>query len=64
MRNTKEQFMAPKLGHIDEDRGEDYEGTFKDIRKQGGGGGGFGIQMPSDIRRYDSLLDTTNLALD
>jgi hypothetical protein len=29
MRGTREQFMAPKLGLIDEDGGEDYDGTFK-----------------------------------
>lgn len=29
MRNTREQFMAPKLGNIDEDHGEDFDGTFK-----------------------------------
>ena len=29
MRGTRELFMAPKMGHIDEDGGEDFEGTYK-----------------------------------
>ena len=29
MRETRDQFMAPKMDLIDEDGGEDYEGTFK-----------------------------------
>ena len=24
--------MAPKMGHIDEDHGEDFDGTFKEYR--------------------------------
>jgi hypothetical protein len=50
--------MAPKLGHIDEDGGEDYEGTFKAYK------GANAFKLPTDMRRYDSLLDGTNLALD
>lgn len=29
MRNTRDKFMAPKLGSINEDNLEQYEGTFK-----------------------------------
>lgn len=53
--------MAPKMGLIDEDGGEDYEGTFK-INKNNNGSSAF--RLPTDNRRFDSLLDTTNLALE
>ncbi|CDW82483.1 UNKNOWN [Stylonychia lemnae] len=65
MRQTKDQFMAPKLGLINEDGGEEFEGTFKAYK--GGNNenlsNGNAFKMPSDIRRYDSFLDTTNLEL-
>lgn len=34
MRDTRDQFMAPRLGNIDEDRGEEFEGTFKAYKPQ------------------------------
>ena len=59
--------MAPKMGQIYEDGSEDFDGTFKvhkmDQQFKGFGGGG-GLQLPNDIRKLDSLLDTTNLALE
>ena len=51
--------MAPKMGLINEDGSEDFEGTFKAYK-----GNNQAFQLPSDIRRYDSLLDGTSLALD
>lgn len=61
--------MAPKLGLINEDGGEDYEGTFKgnNNRFQSNnenkmGQNAYKIQQP-EIRRYDSFLDSTNLEL-
>jgi hypothetical protein len=53
--------MAPKMGHIDEDGAEDFDGTFKEYK---GNKNNDAFRLPSDIRRYDSLLDATNLALD
>lgn len=51
MRDTRDQFIAPKMGQIYED---DYEGTLKNTQKSG---------MP-DMRRFDSLLgNTDSLAL-
>lgn len=49
--------MVPKMGQIYEDGSEDYDGTFKMAK-------GAKIALPSDHRRLDSLLDTTNLALE
>ena len=49
--------MVPRMGQIYEDGGEDIEGTFKMAK-------GSKIQLPNDHRRLDSLLDTTNLALE
>lgn len=67
MRNTRDQFMAPKLGHIDEDGGEDFEGTFKAYKPKNNTEEMYNndaFKLPTDIRRYDSFLDNTNLALD
>jgi len=36
MRDTRDMFMAPKMGLINEDHNEEYEGTFK---AYGGGKG-------------------------
>lgn len=47
--------MAPKMGQIYEDGGEDYEGTYKRPYQQ--------PLITSSANRLDSLLDTTNLAL-
>ena len=47
--------MAPKMGQINEDHTEEYEGTYKANNA---------FKLPSDIRKYDSLLDTASLALD
>ena len=58
MRDTRDMFMAPKMGLINEDHNEEYEGTFKAY------GGGKGVQLPTQVRRYDSFLDGTDLALD
>ena len=54
--------MAPKMGLIDEDHGEDFDGTFKEYR--GNNQNNRGIELPSAVRRYDSFLDNTNLALE
>eukprot|EP00347_Sterkiella_histriomuscorum_P020541 403337413 len=68
MRDTRDQFMAPKLGHIDEDGGEDFEGTFKAYKPKNQESNynskNDAFKMPTDIRRYDSFLDNNDLALD
>jgi hypothetical protein len=60
--------MAPKLGHIDEDGGEEFEGTFKAYKPKNEGfssnPNNEGFKLPTDARRFDSFLDNTNLALD
>lgn len=63
MRATRDQFIAPRMGLIDEDGGEDFEGTFK-AYKGNISNENKAYQLPSDVRRYDSFLDHTNLALD
>lgn len=37
MRDTRDQFMAPKMDQIYEDGGEEFEGTFK-VKNHGYGG--------------------------
>jgi len=32
MRETRDQFMAPSMGLINEDHGEEFDGTFKEYR--------------------------------
>ena len=69
MRETRDQFMAPKMGLINETEDDMMDGTFKEYRgagvvKQYGIGGGDAFKMPNEIRRYDSLLDANSLALD
>ena len=46
MRETRDKFMAPKMGLINEDGGEDFDATFK-VNKAGG------VKMSNDVNRYD-----------
>ena len=49
------------MGLINEDNQEDYEGTFKAYKENNA----FRISIDNDhVKRYDSLLDGTDLALD
>lgn len=56
MRDTRDQFMVPKMGQIQEDHTEEF-GTYKANNNAA-------FKLPSDIRKYDSLLDSASLALD
>ncbi len=38
MRDTRDQFMNPRMGQIYEDGGEDFEGTFKAYKGPSNGG--------------------------
>jgi hypothetical protein len=51
--------MAPKMGQIYEDGGEDYDGTIK-VNK---GDSNNAFRLPSDMRNFDSMLDTSSLIL-
>jgi hypothetical protein len=55
MAESRERFMAPKMDQIYEDRGEDFDATYK-VKS-------YNPQNSSDMRRFDSMPDTTNLAL-
>lgn len=63
MRETRDKFMTPKLGLINEDGGEDFDGTFKEYKGNGNNNNN-GIKMPNDYRRYDSLLDSASFVMD
>ena len=60
MRDTRDQFIAPKMGQIHEDNSE-YDGTFKNNTR--GSNNPFAMPSP-DMRRLDSIFgDTNNLVL-
>ena len=61
MRDSRDQFIAPKMGQIREDNSE-YDGTLKNNTR--GSNPFAGIPLPTDMRRFDSLFgDTNSLAM-